>query len=94
MQVQYETSPQQERTVHDFHRLTHNKFKNTYFKRDPKDPKRIQTVTYFFNIFSNRPEPRYSNFNYEEPQSHWIELTPKEESALMRFRGLGNQPMF
>lgn len=79
-----------ERTVNDFHQLTHNKFKKTYFKRDPNDPKRIQTVYFYFNIFSGRPEPRYSNFNYEEPQPHWVELTPQEEGRLMRFRSLAN----
>lgn len=79
---------QPERNVHDFHRLTHNRFKKTYFKRDPKDPKRIQTLHYFFNIFTGIPEPRYSNFNHEEPQPDWVELTPKEESALNRFRSL------
>ena len=71
-----------ERTVHDFHNLTHNRFKRIYFKRDPKDPKRIQTVHYHLNIFSGIPEARYSNFNYEEPQQGWVELTPQEESAL------------
>ena len=33
-----------ERTVHDFHRLTYNKFKKTYFKRNPEDPKEIQVT--------------------------------------------------
>lgn len=83
-----------ERTVHDFHRLTHGRFKKIYFKRDPKDPKRIQTVHYFFNIFSGIPEARYSNFNYEEPQPDWVELTPQEESALSRYRALAKSNVF
>ena len=77
-----------ERSVHDFHRLTHNKFKKIYFKRDPEDPKRIQTIHYFLNIFSGIPEARYSNFNYEEPQPEWIELTPQEEASLARYKAL------
>ena len=77
-----------ERSVHDFHQLTHGKFKKIYFKRDPKDPTRIQTIHYFLNIFSGIPEARYSNFNYEEPQPEWIEMTPEVEQSLARYRSL------
>ena len=77
-----------ERSVHDFHRLTQNRFKKIYFKRDPKDPARIQTIHYHLNIFSGIPEARYSNFNYEEPQPDWEEMTPQVETSLARYRSL------
>ena len=75
-----------ERSVHDFHRLTQNRFKKIYYKRDPKDPARIQTIHYHLNIFSGIPEARYSNFNYEEPQPDWEEMTPQVETSLARYR--------
>jgi hypothetical protein len=77
-----------ERSVQDFHRLTHNQFKKIYFKRDPRDPVRIQTIHYYLNIFSGIPEARHSNFNYEEPQPDWVELTPQVEQSLSRYRSL------
>ena len=81
-------SEQPERTVHDFHRLTHNKFKRTYFKRNPKDPKEIQVIRYYFNIFQGTPTQQVSNFHAAEPDKDWIEMTPEEESRLNRFKSL------
>ena len=81
-------SEQPERNVHDFHRLTHNKFKKTYFKRDPQDAKRIQVIRYFFNIFTGTPQQQVSNFHHAEPDSDWVEMTPQEESHLNRYKSL------
>ena len=77
-----------ERTVNDFHRLTHGKFKKTYFKRDPKDKDRIQVIRYFFNIFTGTPQQQVSNFHHAVPDEDWVEMTPEEEGRLMRFRTL------
>ena len=81
-------SEQPERNVNDFHRLTNNKFKKTYFKRNPKDPKEIQVIRYFFNIFTGNPQQQVSNFHTAEPDKDWVEMTPEEESRLMRFKSL------
>lgn len=80
----------QERTPGDFHRLTHGKFKKTYFKRNPKDPKEIQVIRYFFNIFTGNPQQQVSNFHTAEPDEDWVEMTPEEEGRLMRFKSLTN----
>ena len=64
-----------ERNVNDFHRLTHNKFKKTYFKRNPKDPKELQVIRYFFNIFTGTPQPQISNLHAAEPDKDWVEMT-------------------
>ena len=77
-----------ERTVNDFHRLKHGKFNKTYFKRDPKDKDRIQVIRYFFNVFTGTPQQQVSNFHVAEPDKDWVEMTPEEESRLMRFRTL------
>ena len=77
-----------QRSVHDFHRLTHNKFKKTYFKRNPKDPKEIQVIRYFFNIFTGNPQQQVSNFHVAEPIEDMVEMTPEEESRLMRFKSM------
>jgi len=77
-----------ERSVHDFHRLTHNKFKKTYFKRHPQDPHQIQVIRFFFNIFTGTPQQQVSNFHAAEPDDDWVEMTPAEESRLMRFESL------
>ena len=74
-----------ERSVHDFHRLTQNRFKKIYYKRDPKDPARIQTIHYH-SISSQVFLRRGSNFNYEEPQPDWEETTPQVETSLARYR--------
>ena len=81
-------SEQPERNVNDFHRLTHNKFKKTYFKRNPKNPKEIQVIRYFFNIFTGNPQQQVSNFHTAEPDKDWIDMTPEEESRLMRFKSM------
>ncbi len=80
-----------ERTVNDFHMLTHGKFKKTYFERHPKEPKMLRTIRFHFNVFSGTPNPQYSNFNFEEPQSDWVEMTPRLMSSLMRFRHSGHE---
>ena len=77
-----------QRSVHDFHQLTHNKFKKTYFKRNPKDPKEIQVIRYFFNIFTGTPQPQVSNFHAAEPDKDWVEMTPEEEGRMMRMKNL------
>ena len=77
-----------QRSVHDFHRLTHNKFKKTYFKRNPKDPKEIQVIRYFFNIFTGTPQQQVSNFHTAEPNDDWVEMTPEEEGRMMRMKNL------
>ena len=69
-----------ERNVNDFHRLTHNKFKKTYFKRNPKDPKELQVIRFFFNVFTGTPQQQVSNFHAAEPEKDWVEMTPEEES--------------
>ena len=79
-----------ERDVNDFHRLTHNKFKKTYFKRNPKDQKEIQVIRFFFNVFTGTPQQQVSNFHAAEPDKDWVEMTPEEESRLMRFKSLTN----
>ena len=81
-------SEQPERNVHDFHRLTHNKFKKTYFKRDPKDPTRIQVIRYFFNVFTGTPQQQVSNFHVAEPTEDMVEMTPEEEGRMMRMKNL------
>ena len=83
-----------ERTVHDFHRLTHGKFKKTYFKRDPKDKDRIQVIRYFFNVFTGTPQQEVSNFHHAVPDEEWVEMTPEEEGRLMRFRTLTQSQFF
>ena len=75
-----------ERTMNDFHMLTHRKFKKTYFVRHPKEPKMIRTVRFHFDIFSGTPNPQYSNFNFEEPQDEWVEMMPRLMSFSMSFR--------
>jgi len=77
-----------ERDVNDFHRLTHNKFKKTYYKRNPKDPKELQVIRFFFNVFTGTPQQQVSNFHAAEPDKDWVEMTPEEESRLMRFKSL------
>ena len=77
-----------QRSVHDFHQLTHNKFKKTYFKRNPKDPKEIQVIRYFFNIFTGTPQQQVSNFHAAEPNDDWVEMTPEEEGRMMRMKNL------
>ena len=77
-----------QRSVHDFHQLTHNKFKKTYFKRNPKDPKEIQVIRYFFNIFTGTPQQQVSNFHAAEPDKDWVEMTPEEEGRMMRMKNL------
>ena len=77
-----------ERDVNDFHRLTHKKFQKTYFKRNPKDPKELQVIRYFFNVFTETPQQQVSNVHAAEPDKDWIEMTPEEESRLMRFKSL------
>ena len=81
-------SEQPERNVNDFDRLTNNKFKKTYFKRNPKDPKEIQVIRYFFNIFTGNPQQQVSNFHAAEPDKDWVEMTPEEEGRLMRFKSM------
>ena len=81
-------SEQPERNVNDFHRLTNNKFKKTYFKRNPKDPKEIQVIRFFFNIFTRNPQQQVSNFHTAEPDKDWVEMTPEEEGRLMRFKSM------
>tara|TARA_B100000085_G_C18289665_1_gene409657 strand:- start:194 stop:481 length:288 start_codon:yes stop_codon:yes gene_type:complete len=82
------------RSVHDFHTLTHGKYRKTYFKRDPKDPNRIQVVRYFFNVFTGTVQPQFSNFHHAEPDSDWVELTPAEEGRLNRMKSLTQQQFF
>ena len=77
-----------ERNVNDFHRLTHNKFKKTYFKRNPRDSKEIQVIRYFFNIFTGTPQQQVSNFHVAEPDNDWIEMSPDEEARMMRMKNL------
>ena len=77
-----------QRSVHDFHQLTHNKFKKTYFKRNPKDPKEIQVIRYFFNIFTGTPQQQVSNFHAAEPDKDWVEMTSEEEGRMMRMKTL------
>ena len=72
--------------VNEFHKLTHGKFKKTYFKRHPKESKLVSTVRFYFNIFSSTPNLQYSNFNFEDPQGGWIEMTPSLKSSFRRFR--------
>jgi hypothetical protein len=77
-----------ERNVQDFHRLTHNKFKKTYYKRNPKDPKELQVIRYFFNVFTGTPQQHVSNFHAAEPDKDWVEMTPEEEGRMMRMKNL------
>ena len=77
-----------ERNVNDFHRLTHNKFKKTYFKRNPRDSKEIQVIRYFFNIFTGTPQQQVSNFHVAEPDNDWIEMSRDEEARMMRMKNL------
>lgn len=83
-----------ERTIHDFHRLTHGKFKKTYFKRDPKDKDRIQVIRYFFNVFTGTPKQQVSNFHHAVHDEGLVEVTPEEEGRLMRFRSLTQSQFF
>ena len=62
--------------VSRFQHSDHGKYRKTYFKRDPKDPNRIQVVRYFFNVFTGTVQPQFSNFHHAEPDSDWVELTP------------------
>ena len=75
-------------TPADFHRLTQDKFKLTYFKWDPKDKSRIQVIRYFFNLFTGVPQPQISNYHVAVPGEDWVEMTPEVESRLMRMRSL------
>ena len=77
-----------DRSVHDFHRLTHNKFKKVYFKRHPRNPGEIQVIRYFFNIFTGSPQPQVSNFHVAEPTEDMVEMTPEEEGRMMRLKNL------
>ena len=77
-----------DRTVHDFHRLTHNKFKKVYFKRNPRNPKEIQVIHYFFNIFTGTPQQQVSDFHVAEPTEDMVEMTPEEEGRMMRMKNL------
>ena len=77
-----------QRSVHDFHQLTHNKFKKTYFKRNPKDPKELQVIRFFFNVFTGTPQQQVSNFHAAEPNDDWVEMTPEEEGRMMRMKNL------
>ena len=83
-----------QRSVHDFHQLTHNKFKKTYFKRNPKDPKEIQVIRYFFNIFTGTPQQQVSNFHAAEPNDDWVEMTPEEEGRMMRMKNLTQAQLY
>ena len=76
------------RDVNDFHRLTHGKFKKTYFKRHPRYPGEIQVIRYFFNIFTGTPQQQVSQFHVAEPDADWIEMTPEEEGRMLRMRNL------
>tara|TARA_Y100001937_G_C7023548_1_gene286624 strand:- start:345 stop:617 length:273 start_codon:yes stop_codon:yes gene_type:complete len=77
-----------ERTVHDFHRLTHNKFKKVYFKRHPRNPNEIQVIRYFFNIITGSPQQQVGNFHVAEPTEDMVEMTPEEEGRMMRMKNL------
>jgi len=77
-----------ERSVYDFHRLTHGKFKKTYFKRHPRNPQEIQVIRYFFNIFTGTPQQQVSNFHVAEPDKDWVEMNQEEEGRMMRMKNL------
>ena len=77
-----------ERTVNDT--CSHMESSRKHILSVSKEPK-IRTVRFHFNIFSGTPNPQYSNFNYEEPQDGWVEMTPRLMSSLMRFRHSGHE---
>ena len=83
-----------ERNVNDFHRLTHNKFKKTYFKRNPRDSKEIQVIRYFFNIFTGTSQQQVSNFHVAEPGNDWIEMSPDKEARMMRMKNLAQAKFY
>ena len=76
-----------ERSVHDFHRLTGNKFKNKiYYRRDPENANRYQTVHFFFNVFAGKPQPQFSNFVEGTPPEGMEEIDQRTLSQAMRYQ--------
>ena len=76
-----------ERTVNDFHRLLGNKFKNkVYYRKDPDNPKRYQTVHFFFNVFANKLQPQFSNFVEGIPPEGMEEINQRTLSQVMRMQ--------
>ena len=77
-----------EKNDHNFHSLTLNKFKKTYFNREQKDPTQIQVIRFFFNLFTSTAQQQVYNFHAAEPDEDWVEITPDEEGRMMRFKSL------
>ena len=80
-------SEQPERNVNDFHRLTHNKFKKTYFKRNPKIQRRYRSsVTSSISLLEIHSNRFQISMLRNLPKTG--RMTPEEESRLMRFKSM------
>lgn len=78
-------SEQPERSVHDFHRLTGNKYKQVYYQTNPDNQNQYRTVHWRFDIFANRPIASFTNYVEGVPPDGMPEMNSKMLAAANRF---------
>jgi len=75
-----------ERTLVDYQNVSNKMLGKIFYRKDPTNDKRFQTVRISFNPFANRMVPQYSNFVEGTPPDNIPPLPPNLLSSLMRFQ--------
>ena len=71
-----------ERNYSDLKRWSNGMIGKVFYRKDPKNPNRYQTVRIGWNAFANKMIPQYSNFVEGVPPDHLTEINPRLLSSL------------